>query len=81
MSGRTTTANGTTTTDLRAPMREMKVRVPARLATALHARKLITGEDIGSIVLKAVQAYFDETDRFAGALPSDLRLFLHEEPR
>lgn len=38
--------------------REMKVRLPARLATALHAHKILTGEMIGNTVEKALREYF-----------------------
>lgn len=73
MSAGTRTAKAATI-EQGASMREMKVRIPIRIVTALHSRKLLTGEGIGSIVLKAVQKYFEETQRSPGTQPP-------EEPR
>lgn len=42
--------------------REMKIRLPARLATALHARKILTGEQIATTVERAVRAYYEAMD-------------------
>lgn len=46
--------------------REMKIRLPSRLATALHARKILTGEQIGTTVERAVRAYYAALDAEAG---------------
>jgi len=49
-----------------ASSREMKIRLPSRLATALHARKILTGEEIGKTVEAAVRRYFAAADAAAG---------------
>lgn len=42
--------------------REMKVCIPVRLVTALHARKVLTGQPIGETVEAALRSWFDRQD-------------------
>lgn len=51
----------------RTPSREVKVQLPARLATALHANKILTGRPIGLTVEEALRAYYAAEDAREGA--------------
>lgn len=42
--------------------REVKVQIPIQLATALHARKILTGQSIGQVVELALRAYYAQQD-------------------
>lgn len=49
--------------------REVKVQIPVRLATALHARKILTGQQIGQMIEEALRAYYAQQDATAPYRP------------